>query len=111
MDLQTALLVVIAGSLLWGLVLAEPLRWLVRRWRHRAFTPREQVLVPRVLPEESSMSLVLCSKKGEEEHEISFHGTDAPETYSYAGKLYRQERRRHRDGAHARDIVWEYRRA
>jgi hypothetical protein len=113
---NTILLALIAASLLWGLVLRDP----VTTWR-RMRAQRRRVLsgaVPTAdavtfdapAPEPTSMQFLLCDSKGHVEHEIAFHGTDAPETYSYGGKTYQQEKRRHGKDAVESDVIWEYRR-
>lgn len=110
--IDSILLGVIAASLLWGQVLGAPVtRWLALRAMRKRVVSGSFAAPPKVeaqpLP---SMSFLLCDPDGKHvEHEIAFHGADAPETYEYAGKTYRQEKRRHvKDDPTA--SVWEYRR-
>ena len=102
--IDTFLLTVIAAVLLWAFILRD--RFM--QWRFRAYQRRQaEASGPRQpAAPVPAMTFLLCDSKGREEHEITIHTADAPETYTYAGKTYRQEKRLHR-GA---DTVWEYRR-
>lgn len=104
MNLNTLLLALLVLLIAWEFVLRIPALKLARRLRER----RMQVPVPTSQVPVFSMQLLLCDPKGKTEHEITFHGTDAPERYSYAGKTYTQEKRHH--STQPLDIIWEYRR-
>src|SRR3954468_7215472 len=103
---NTILLALIAASLLWALVLRDP----VTTWR-RMRAQRRRVLSGAVpigdavtfdppAPEPTSMQFLLCDSKGHVEHEIAFHGTDAPESYSYGGE--KEQPGKNTDGGKAR---------
>lgn len=101
-NLQTVLLALLVLILAWEFLLRIPALKLVRRLRARAGVPSPASPLPSL-----SMTFLLCDPKGVVEHEITFHGSDAPERYLYAGKTYTQEKRRH---GKPLDIIWEYRR-
>lgn len=105
--MNTILLAIITASLVWSGVLREPVLHIVRKISQR----RRHVAakVARSTPDDVTMQLLLCDENCKRvEHEIAVHFADAPETYRYGGKDYRQEKRRHTSSKH--DIIWEYRR-
>lgn len=104
MNLQTVLLALLVLLLAWEFVLRIPALKLVRRIRER----RQHGTAPSAQLPLLSMQFLLCDPKGKIEHEITFHGTDAPERYLYAGKTFTQEKRHHTK--QPLDIIWEYRR-
>jgi hypothetical protein len=108
---NTILLAIIAAALAWSCILREPVLSAVRmiRQRRRVIPGAVPVSATPAPDDAASMQLLLCDADGKKvEHEIAVHFTDAPEQYRYAGKTYRQEKRRHTASAH--DVIWEYRR-
>lgn len=109
------LLILIAACLVWLCVqpYAEP-AW--HRARHRRRLTKvellrsddsgaggvEEIGSPIRTPE-GCAQLLLCDSRGHVEHEISWHGSELPSSYEYAGKAYARVHSR-RDGS------WEYRR-
>lgn len=107
MTTQTVLLALLVLILAWEFILRLPVLKLVRRIQASRQAPVEgpTVQLPRL-----SMTFLLCNAKGDTEYEITFHGTDAPERYLYAGKTYTQQRRRPDRQKQTLDVIWEYRR-
>lgn len=92
------LLAIIAVCQVWQVLGPRTVQYLRSR-RHQ----QQAAAVP-AQPIDACAQLLLYARKGAvPEHEVAFHGTDLPTTYSYAGKVYVRMRRL---GAHA----WEFRR-